>query len=92
MLTILGSALAPGLADRYLARTGFDGQQTDEAVEAHRRDNLFEPVTELAATRGPFSDQAHGRSLQMLANTHRKAGAVAVAGAAVGLILLARRR
>jgi len=90
--TILGSALAPWLADRFLARTGFDGQQTDEAGEAYRKDNLFEPVAALATTRGPFNARAHGRSLQLFANTHRKAGAVVGAGVAVGLLLLGRRQ
>ena len=39
--------LAPGLADRYLASTGFSGQQVrDMPVSADRPDNLFEPVPE----------------------------------------------
>ena len=43
-LTVIGNALAPGLADRYLARTGFDSQQTDEPVPSGRPDNLFRPL------------------------------------------------
>src|SRR4051795_8291471 len=46
-MTILGSRLAPGrLGDLYLAKTGFDGQQTSEAAAQRRRetDYLFEPV------------------------------------------------
>ena len=31
--TVLGNQIAPGLADRYLARTGYEGQQTDEPVD-----------------------------------------------------------
>src|SRR5204862_5597430 len=42
--TILGNRLAPGLADRYLARTGYEAQQTDDPVPAGRPDNPFEPV------------------------------------------------
>ena len=41
---IVGNAIAPGLADRYLARNGYDAQQTDEPVDPDRPDNLFEPV------------------------------------------------
>src|SRR5207302_7066630 len=41
---ILGNAVAPSLGDRYLARTGYDAQQTDEPVSPDRPDNLFEPV------------------------------------------------
>jgi NAD(P)-dependent dehydrogenase (short-subunit alcohol dehydrogenase family) len=46
---ILGNKVAPGLLDRYLARTGYDAQQTDERVNPDRPANLFEPV---AATPG----------------------------------------
>ena len=42
--TLLGNAVAPALLDRYLARTGFDAQQTDEPEEAGRPDNLFAPA------------------------------------------------
>src|ERR671924_421859 len=41
---VLGNKLAAGLGDRYLARTGYDSQQTDEPIAADREDNLFEPV------------------------------------------------
>ena len=33
--TIIGNKLAPWLAERYLARTAVDGQQTDRAVRRH---------------------------------------------------------
>src|SRR4051812_38978337 len=39
VMTILGSRLAPGwVGDRYLAKTGFDGQQTDEPADERRRE------------------------------------------------------
>jgi NAD(P)-dependent dehydrogenase (short-subunit alcohol dehydrogenase family) len=44
VLAILGSKIAAALGDLYLARTGYDAQQTDELVEPDRGDNLFEPV------------------------------------------------
>src|ERR687886_1997527 len=38
VMTILGTRLAPGIiGDLYLARTGFDGQQTDEPASEERR-------------------------------------------------------
>src|SRR5205085_878783 len=43
-LTLVGNALAPGLADRYLARSAFDAQQTEEPVAQDRPDNLFAPL------------------------------------------------
>jgi len=36
--------IVPGMLDRYLARKGYDDQQADVPAEAHRRDNLFEPI------------------------------------------------
>lgn len=41
---IIRDKLAPGFADWYLARNGYDAQQTREPVEPDRRDNLWEPV------------------------------------------------
>ena len=85
---ILGNAVVPGLADRYLARTGFDAQQTDEP-ERDRPDNLFDPVPGDQAAHGPFDAQARPRSLQLWATTHRRllglAGASALALAALRL-------
>jgi NADP-dependent 3-hydroxy acid dehydrogenase YdfG len=85
---IVGNAVVPGLADRYLARTGFDAQQTDEP-ERDRPDNLFDPVPGDQAAHGPFDAQARPRSLQLWATTHRRllglAGASALALAALRL-------
>ena len=84
---ILGTMLAPSLADRYLARTGFDGQQVkDMPVAPGRPDNLFEPVAG-AATHGIFDSQAKTKSPQLWATTHRRLiagalGAVAACGVA----------
>src|SRR5690606_35853093 len=41
---ILGNQLAPGLLDRYLARTAYRGQDTGAAVSPERPENLFAPV------------------------------------------------
>ena len=38
--TILANRTLPGILDRYLARTGFRSQQTDQAVSPERPDNL----------------------------------------------------
>jgi NAD(P)-dependent dehydrogenase (short-subunit alcohol dehydrogenase family) len=93
VVVILGNKVAPWLADRYLARTGFSSQQMqDRPVGPDRPANLFEPVDELAATHGIFDDQAKTRSVQMWASTHRSMIAMALAGAAAGGALLGRRR
>ena len=42
--TIVANKLAPALLDRYLARTGYRSQQTDQKVAADRPDNLFHQI------------------------------------------------
>ncbi len=91
---ILGNKVLPGLADHYLARTGFKSQQmADRQVSADRPDNLFEPVPELAATHGIFDSIARGHSYQAWATTHRSIITGAVVGgvaAAAGVVRLIR--
>jgi NAD(P)-dependent dehydrogenase (short-subunit alcohol dehydrogenase family) len=60
---IYGEKIAPGLLDRYLARNGYDAQQTDERLDGERAGNLFEPVEGDFAAHGQFDDQAKPRSL-----------------------------
>jgi NAD(P)-dependent dehydrogenase (short-subunit alcohol dehydrogenase family) len=86
---IVANKLLPGLADRYLARTGFDSQQTDEPVAADRPSNLYEPVVGLHATHGDFDDRAIDASVQTWLAERRPwlAGAVAA-----GLAAAARLR
>jgi hypothetical protein len=83
---ILGNAVAPAAADLYLARTGYQAQQTDEPVPADRPDNLFEPVPGAQAAHGPFDNRARRQSIQLWGRTHplvvsglATAGALAVA-------------
>ena len=80
---IFGNKLAPRLADAYLARTGYASQQVTGLPVHERPDNLFEPVPHAAATRGMFDSQAHGRSFQLWASTHRPLVAATVALAAL---------
>lgn len=63
VLTVLANKVAPGLLDRYLARTGYDSQQTDEPVERDRADNLWAPVAGDHGAHGRFDTRAHRRSL-----------------------------
>ncbi len=90
---ILGSKFAPSfLVDRYLALTGFSGQQVEGMpVEGERDGNLFQPLEREAATHGIFDAQAKSRSPQMWAATHRPLlGGALAAAAAVGGSALAR--
>jgi NAD(P)-dependent dehydrogenase (short-subunit alcohol dehydrogenase family) len=82
--TLAANAVLPGLLDRYLARTGFASQQTDEVpVDPDVRPNLWEPADGPEGAdhgaHGSFDRQAKGRSLQVWASQHHRS--VATAGA-----------
>jgi NAD(P)-dependent dehydrogenase (short-subunit alcohol dehydrogenase family) len=95
--TLLANAVAPGLLDRYLARTGFDGQQTDEPRDPDQPENLWEPVDRSggpdAGAHGDFDDQAKQRSFQLWASQHHGLLASIGGGAlAAGAAWAVRRR
>ncbi len=84
-IVIAGNKLLPGLGDRYLARTGYDSQQTDTPVDPDRPNNLYEPVPGDHGAHGDFDAQAHARSPQFWTSRHRAAllaGGVGLMGAA----------
>ncbi|GHB01787.1 short-chain dehydrogenase [Streptomyces tendae] len=89
--TLLGQKLAPGLLDRYLARTGYDGQQTDRPVDPSRPVNLWKPPDDTApddyGTHGIFDDEAHPRSVQFWISRNRRP--LALATAATGAVAAA---
>ncbi|MEW6638747.1 MAG: SDR family oxidoreductase, partial [Actinomycetota bacterium] len=90
---IVGNKLIPRWLDHYLARTGYDSQQTDEPVSPGRRDNVFDPLDDERdyGAHGFFDDRSRIRSYQWWANSRR--GALALAGAALlGLAGAAARR
>jgi hypothetical protein len=94
VLTIAGNKLAPWLAERYLARTAYKGQQVQgEHVDRPRPSNLFAPLEENPGSHGRFDDKAHGRSPQSFLSRHRGLlGAGLLAGAAgAGASLFSRR-
>jgi short-subunit dehydrogenase len=83
---IVGNAVAPGFADRYLARTGYDAQQTDRPIDPNRPDNLFEPVAGEQAAHGPFDDRSRDFSVQLTLRTHRQLIGGALAASAAALV------
>jgi NAD(P)-dependent dehydrogenase (short-subunit alcohol dehydrogenase family) len=93
--TLLAQKVAPALLDRYLAKTGFDSQQTSQEVRAGSRpDNLFDPVDRPTGSdhgaHGAFDDQSHQRSAQLWMSHHPALTGAVAAGAAVGGGLLIR--
>lgn len=71
--TILGNKVIPGWLDNYLAKTGYDGQQTDEPADPNRKNNLWEPVPGDHGAHGPFKAKAKGWSPQFWAASHKAA-------------------
>jgi hypothetical protein len=70
---ILRNAVAPGIADRYLADNGYQAQQTDLPLEHDRPGNLFEPADGDRGAHGPFDDRAKRFSIQLWATKNRRA-------------------
>jgi len=93
--TLVANAVAPGLLDRYLAKTGFDAQQTDQRRDPSQPVNLWNPADGSAGhdfgARGVFGDRSKGRSLQLWASQHHGAVLAAAAGVTTGAIAAARR-
>jgi NAD(P)-dependent dehydrogenase (short-subunit alcohol dehydrogenase family) len=94
--TLAANALAPGLLDRYLARTGFDAQQTGEPHDPSAPANLFEAADgddgHDFGAHGEFDARAHRWDPQLWAARHH--GTLAAAGTAVlaGAAWLRNRR
>lgn len=93
---VAGSATAPGLVDRMLARSAVSGQQTDEPAGADREGNLFEPVAGDARAAGRFASEARGTAPTVPAAAARAGAGIAavVVAAGVGALgfMLGRRR
>ncbi|MFI0900468.1 SDR family oxidoreductase [Streptomyces sp. NPDC020983] len=97
--TVLGNRVAAGLLDRYLARTGYGSQQTEEPGSPDsRQGNLWEPLDRSGGrdfgAHGAFDERAHERSPQAGVARHpgTALAAVAAAGVAVGVAVAGRRR
>jgi len=84
---IVGDKLASGLADRYLANTNFEAQQTPEPADPDRTDNLFEPLAGDPGAHGRFDDRSRPHSIQWWLTSNRDAILTAAGGvlAAAGL-------
>jgi short-subunit dehydrogenase len=83
---VAAGKVAPGLVDRYLARTGLDAQQSPEPADPHRPSYLWEPVAGDHGAHGRFDGEARERSLHLLWRKHRPAALLA-AGAVTAFAL-----
>ena len=98
--TVLANKFVPAVLDRYLAKTGFDSQQTDAEPAHHGAGNLDQPADGRNGrdhgAHGVFDDRAHSGSAELwlmqrpaLTGT---AAAAAVAVTAAVATRMARRR
>ena len=91
-MNIVGERVAPWLLDRYLAKTCFDSQMTDQDLDPAGHDNLFAPVEEDRGAHGPFDQQAHSFSPQYELAKHRAPVLAGLVAAALGAGLASRLR
>jgi NAD(P)-dependent dehydrogenase (short-subunit alcohol dehydrogenase family) len=91
VIAIEGNKIAPGFADKYLGRTGFDSQQTSEPADPDRPDNLFEPVAADFGAHGIFDHEAREWDAEVWLTKHKRSAAVAGV-AALGALALALSR
>jgi len=95
--TLAANALAPGLLDRYLGKTGFSSQQTKQKQPPDAPANLWEPADgpdgKDFGTHGIFDSKAKTTAPQLWASHHHGLLASGAAAAATGAaVLLGRRR
>ncbi len=96
--TLAANAIAPGLLDRYLGRTGFKSQQTKNPQPVDPPVDLWEPADGKDGRdfgpRGIFSHKAVNHDLQLWASHHH--GVLSAAGgaglAAAAAMMIGRRR
>jgi short-subunit dehydrogenase len=83
---VVGNKLVPSLADRYLAKNGYEAQQTDKHADRNRPDNLYAPVPGDHGAHGAFDDRARSWSAEAWAEEHR---GVVAAGVGLGVVAAA---
>ena len=71
--TIAGNTIVPAYGDRYLAKHGYESQQTDEPKSPDREHNLWEPVDDDRdyGAHGAFDERAEKYSQQLWMAKHR---------------------
>ncbi len=89
---IVGNKIIPGLLDRYLGRTGYAGQQTEEAENPSKPNDLHEPLAGDHGAHGRFDDRARKFSLQFWASQNRQALTLAAGICAAGCFLFSNRK
>jgi short chain dehydrogenase len=88
---IAANKVMPGLLDRYLAKVGYTGQLTDEALPADAPANLFRSVGGDYGAHGRFDNRA--RAVSYEAEIARRRGVIAFGsiGLGIGIAAVLRR-
>jgi NAD(P)-dependent dehydrogenase (short-subunit alcohol dehydrogenase family) len=96
--TLAANAIAPGLLDRYLGKTGFSSQQTEQRQPPDAPANLWEPADgpdgRDFGPHGIFDGRAKDSAPQLWASHHHGLLAATVGSALAGAaaLMLVRRR
>jgi short-subunit dehydrogenase len=90
---IVGNKFFASWLDRYLARTGYDAQQTEEPEDPDRPHNLWSPVdgTRDFGAHGRFDARARPTSWQLWLTKHRRPLLTGAALATIAMAALRRR-
>ena len=95
MGTLIANKIAPGILDRYLARTGFKSQQNDKIKDPYQAANLWEPADGDGGhdygAHGVFDNRSTTRSYQLWASQHHGVLGLIGAGAALAAGAVATR-
>lgn len=83
---IVGNKIAPWYADYVLAKTGFEGQQTDETANPNRLNNVWTPVPRDRGAYGEFADIATDKSFTLWASMNRNLVRAVTATLAAGIV------
>ncbi|HEX8092764.1 SDR family oxidoreductase [Jatrophihabitans sp.] len=96
MGTLAANAVAPGLLDRYLARTGYKAQQTERSQASDAPVNLWRPADgregQDFGAHGDFDDTSKDRDPQLWASHHHGVLAAGAGGLVAAVAALSRRR
>jgi hypothetical protein len=86
---IIGNKILPAAGDAYLARNGYEAQQTGEPEQPDRPHNLWQPVDDVRdyGAHGRFDDRARATSWQLWLTKRRRALGMAAGGAVIAAAL-----
>lgn len=91
VVAIMANRIAPGFADRYLAKSGYSGQMLAQTKSPDAPNNLFEPVPAEVAAHGDFGAKARTGSWEVFTTEHRALAFAAAGLALYGVHRLAKR-